>query len=278
MAAMATWNSVFIYGPDDLYGASYDWLLAKIVSPVFDSRSMRGREWFCVRYLDDAPHLRCRWKGDADALQVRECLSRAVASPGAWRKRFEVRDGFYEPEVERYGGLHAMRDAESLFFRSSQMAARSMEPHESFSAPRRAGQAILGMILLWSAASGENVAWQSLAKEYLLRLREMGGEHAENLPDVLSRTDIQLVRSIVDATRTPRSLPLPARRMFSAAQRFAEALRRSVDGEVVGRHRRFEGGIGSQVHLHCNRLGVSPRGELHLSTIVVQAMQQLSLG
>lgn len=273
---MATWSSAFIYGPADLYGASYDWLLAEVIRPFFGVQSMRGSEWFCVRYVDDGPHLRCRWRAEGNAAEIREKLQRAVERRGASPQRFLVREGFYEPEVTRYGGLHALPNAEALFFRSTQLAARTLASRGPFSASRRAGQAIVGMILLWCAAADEAVTWDSLAKGYELRLREMSGEQDDRSLMVPTEPDTELVRSIVDAARAPRSLPPEARRMFDAARQYAEILRQNPSVDAAGRNRNFEGGIGSQVHLHCNRLGVSPRGELILSTLVVRAIQRIA--
>ncbi|MFZ5818122.1 MAG: lantibiotic dehydratase [Bacillota bacterium] len=81
-------------------------------------------DWFFIRFLERAPHVRLRFRGDPavlihEALPVTSSWARSLQEQGMLRE-FSV--ATYEREVERYGGGEAIGGAERLFAADSRTA------------------------------------------------------------------------------------------------------------------------------------------------------------
>lgn len=112
---------------------------------------LKDHEWFYVRYWETGPHLRIRIRGEVDVVdQLRDLVAaedypvqeidpeKFYASIGAltteWLPHGDVREVPYVPEVDRYGGPSAMRAAEDLFCRSTEVAIAVVKSAPSVSA------------------------------------------------------------------------------------------------------------------------------------------------
>ena len=140
-------------GYRDLYGEAADCLLLEIVAPLFAECSERGwvEHCFFIRYSEDGPHLRLRFKGPGSTrerieplllqhLDQRATTDVAVVHRLAWIA--------YQPELERYGGALGVGLAERLFHHSSQAAIALLRKVPSGDRAARLGKAMLAMLVL----------------------------------------------------------------------------------------------------------------------------------
>lgn len=241
-------------------------------------RELAGvRKWFFIRYGEGGPHIRIRLDVDnrlvADAAhaywkeQAPKYLDGSVPGPewrGRGEKMFEpgsVQRIKYEAEIARYGGPLVIPANERLFCRSTMLAlgivAATLDDFE-----RRIGQAVkimvasaqvisddrrvIGDMFLRYAAGWErfltSVGWTPEAQPIAV-VDPDAIRKAFATVDVGSRSYSDVWRAglaeLVKELEAPESRPLTA----------------SKDDVVL-----------SQVHMFCNRLGISPALEFHLAS------------
>lgn len=151
-----------------------DLILREIVAPSVDcARAMIGIEqWFYLRYFDErGPHLRLRFKGDAESISalqqaVDDLLSRELpritrTSPQPMRGLLPLpypvdtfdhvgyEYGMYEPEYEKYGGHTGVAIAEGFFHISSEIVLKMMLKQENLNMLSRA---LIALLLMHGAA------------------------------------------------------------------------------------------------------------------------------
>ncbi len=312
-----SWTSHYIYYGDDCYGRAIDRLLTHVVAPLvqrlFAAREIR--RFFFVRYADaGGPHLRLRLDLAADSCAglVEERLRGAVedfygvenaTGRASALRRPEVRAVDYVPELERYGGRHAIVAAEDLFFLSSRIALEVIsgsltdERRSSAEAPpkgdgtRRLGKALLMAVILGRSFFDRRSAVAAFLERYsrfyfqlvardiqdpeTLR-RHLGEESAREVPALSSAVASLLVT--LDG-RQGLGVPLLDRwhRGCLATRR---ALKRLIEGhqlelavpEAASSADRLESIIGSYLHLHHNRLGLGIPQEVHLAHLAAEAL------
>jgi hypothetical protein len=76
--------------------------------------------WFFIRYADPQPHLRIRFHGDPESL-TRDLLPliAGIFNPLVDQSLWKIEHGTYVPELERYGGVQGIGEAEHIFFQDS---------------------------------------------------------------------------------------------------------------------------------------------------------------
>ncbi len=119
-------------GSEWLYAKIYtgaptaDRILCGVIAPLVRRARESGwiDQWFFIRYADPEPHVRVRFHGAPEAieLQLLPALNRALAdaleSGRSWRVQLDT----YEREIERYAGPQGMLLSEQIFHVDSDAA------------------------------------------------------------------------------------------------------------------------------------------------------------
>ena len=308
-----SWTSHYIYYSDDCYSRAIDRLLVKVVAPLVQ-RLFAANEihrFFFVRYADaGGPHLRLRldFARDGRAGEVEERLRGAVdefyavevaTNRASTREQPEIRAVDYVPELERYGGHHAIVAAEDLFYLSSRIALEIVagslssgpavpQDHET----RRLGKALLMAVILGRSFFDHTAAVAAFLERYsgfyfwlvardirdpaILR-RQLGEESAREVPAL--RPAIGSLLMTLDG-RQGLGVPLLDRwhRGCLATRRALRKLIADRRLELVtsdaGGVGSLESIIGSYLHLHHNRLGLGIPQEVHLAHLAADVLRQ----
>lgn len=222
--------------------------------------------WFFLRYADPDPHLRLRLHGSPDRL-----LSSALPMLREWvhdlrearlASRFVLDD--YEPELQRYGGLAAMADAEAVFQADSEAALAQLRL-------RRAELSDVDASLLLAAGHVDllSATGRPTWPEWLLTAFPKGDKHS-----AFQQRRQQAV-SLVDPSGGWAGLRgrTGGVELLAALGSRAAAVRRYSDG--LADHS-WSVAMAAMLHMHSNRLGASRDVESESYAIargVVQAHQ-----
>jgi thiopeptide-type bacteriocin biosynthesis protein len=226
--------------------------LVRAVAPV----AARAHRWFFIYYAEGGMHVRCRLQGPTSRLgALLPALHDAALAAGA----SAVVPARYERELLRYGGADAIEAAETVFWRSSELAV-ALQAEDALA---RRGAAV-GWGGLLTAGAYAVAGWQGATA------RARAQRYGESLSQVLSRTarSANLERAGRVASRwwqlgaamttaAAGSLPLPA-----AAHAYVASLERYL--ALLGRHApaSVERALDGQIHMTLNRLGLSNLDEL----------------
>lgn len=308
-APARNWRAIHVHLSD--IGLTEQFLCEQIV-PAVTQRLASGTvaAAFFIRYWERGPHLRLRLRdAAADVVQdlvsaftaaigayvnphppqASDFLPALVAEPGetagAWIAEGAVLAEDYHPETARYGGPAALAVNEDLFCRSTQLAAHviAATPGKVTARVAHALDLMLAAadavtdtaaqraeffrryVGFWAASDGEAPLDPSGAR----RLVEMRCDHRE-----AGRS-----RPADGPARDPAGLWLAALRDADAAfQRLGESGRllwpesdviAATPEQILGARRLM---MISQMHMLNNRLGLTPRQEVQLSTLLAQAM------
>jgi thiopeptide-type bacteriocin biosynthesis protein len=92
-----------------------------------------AKDWFFLRYSDPDPHLRVRFRGDAEALADKGmhqiCAWATELMSQGWCQRFSF--DTYDRELERYGGPRGAAAAEGVFGADSRAVAQILDLSQS---------------------------------------------------------------------------------------------------------------------------------------------------
>jgi len=156
--------------------ATADGLIANAFSQFAQSRVAAGqvRRWFFIRYRDPDPHIRLRFFCDSPEMGARVRFDLARMTEGFYRESRIRRLVFdsYIPEVERYGGLDAMEDAEGIFHADSVCAAA----------------------LVKASLSSSGMRWIMASFSMLTLARTLGLDNTGVLADLFTRSSRRLFR------------------------------------------------------------------------------------
>ena len=275
MTPSTHWHADHVFLPP---GRMSDLFLIRVIAPFL--RDLDGaRTWFFIRYGEGGPHLRVRvvtadettgaivhhhWQGGVSAF-----LDDTAPGPewnGAAGPTFTpgtVRIVSYEAEIARYGGERAMPIGERLFCRSTTLALGIVDA--TLDDPNaRIGQTMRLMMASASVLTDDPAAIGTLFRAY-----------AEGWRNYLARSgwipgDAPV--SVVDPEAIRRALQPDARPTYGTAWR--TCLREMLDelDEVGPLSASKSDIVMSQLHMLCNRLGVSPATEFHLATQIGGAL------
>jgi thiopeptide-type bacteriocin biosynthesis protein len=205
-SARRKWLSLYVgFQATTIYGVEADRVIVRIVAPLVDRCFERRwiRRFFYIRYSELMPHIRLRLLPIEAELadEVRREVEREITSrsPNAVVGRLAVPEPGtpvladdervanlawvdYEPEVDRYGGLQALRVAER-FFEDSSKASIAMLRSLSDSRSSRLGQSLLQMLIVSHSFARKAQAAAALSdffsRSYLPALaKRFGGEES----------------------------------------------------------------------------------------------------
>lgn len=153
--ATDSWVSAYFTFSGALYGADCDTIIRDVVRPLV--QHCRVADWisraFFIRYSEAGPHVRVRmqprsdtaWRYVINAIEAASLTGHA-ASALETRTTTGLRWVEYQPELDRYGGVQAMRAAETLFDASTTLAFSILTPEVSADRSMRTGRAMLATL------------------------------------------------------------------------------------------------------------------------------------
>jgi thiopeptide-type bacteriocin biosynthesis protein len=218
-----------------------------------------ARNWFFIRYSDPDPHIRLRFKGDADTL-VRSLMPEVCKWAGALvADEICLRFGFdtYDREIERYGGPAAVEIAEDLFAADSQAVSGLLRLVQDRSL--RLERILLAVLTSDDLLAGLGVSEEDRAAWYRQAVprHEASAEYQQHKS--LLRPLLACVGDHLEVPQCDQAASVLASRraeLERARERFAAlADEGSLTKPVLTV-------CGSFVHMHCNRLlGTDPIAE-----------------
>ncbi|KDP89817.1 MULTISPECIES: thiopeptide-type bacteriocin biosynthesis protein [Clavibacter] len=296
MTASPRWQTLEIY----LHRTreEVDRVLVDVVQPLLDELRDAGAidEWYFLRYWHDGPHLRVRVLNALLVEGIRATLSSRITpgdtaspafspadfyagfapSPGErrWSADGEIRIAGYEPEVERYGGAAAIRDAERLFIESGRVALSVIAATED-----RGKRFAVAADLLFLTVTA--VGWTTLETVRQARGYFSSWDYSDETLPVPSEPlrqaaeraftaspDRWIGRSRVLGPYATADGEDTYSQWSGAVRRYSRALHELSGESMTNSHSRI---IWSQVHMLHNRLGLTIDEERILAWLVSMA-------
>lgn len=308
------WLSIHCFLADQ---ARLEAFLLDAVAPLVREWQQAGLvdQWFFIRYWEGGPHLRLRLAGpvasreEAAIEPLRARIGDYLSSKPLDRQTYYASHGFdgapvdpeslswfedgsvvridYEPELQRYGGVEAVRASERLFAQSSALAIALTRATSGDLARRMATALPLMAATLLSTgrdAAGVAVFFRTYADfwaGYSDANRSLAAQIAvgEAQPSLVAA----LARLTGGAATGPVAAWAKAVESFVAELaeiRGAGLLRSPFDSSPVRDDMAFRNAVdsilGSHIHMLNNRLGIVPAGELILATNIARAAASLA--
>ncbi|MGW0391026.1 thiopeptide-type bacteriocin biosynthesis protein [Streptomyces sp. NPDC003042] len=287
MTTTDTWRSYHLF----LHAAAADTdaFLVRDVAPLLDGLVASGKaaRWFFIRYSEGGPHVRIRVRGlsGSAAAELPDDLARAAkevpAVPGPWPSRHgEVRAVAYVPETERYGGPRALPVAEEVFAASTQVALDVLRRLGEEDGDGGGAAARLAFATDLVHATAYALGMDGLTAARWLRRHAAGWRwvtEVELLPGASVHTRVNSVYAAQRAGLARRAANLREHLAAGTAApwlgrwvdevREADASLRAASGPTPGRASADTSADtsawvwASQLHMLCNRLGVTPDEE-----------------
>lgn len=158
-----SWLSAHIYFKGNIYGPECDRVILDIITPFITQCKEQKlfEKYFFIRYSEFGSHVRLRFYGKQNHLDsIKTNLGKKITgynnqdiltlpqspdqqisnSPLAWLP--------YEPEIERYGGIDAIKIAEEFFYYSSETAIKLIKKIPGGEYSSRLGKGLLSMVVL----------------------------------------------------------------------------------------------------------------------------------
>lgn len=296
------WHSIHLFLADP---AQADEFLLQVIAPEMAALRAGGQleSWFYIRYWEQGPHLRLRLQHVREAiyapLQVRlhAQLQRYVRAGAQWPHAYPddmvferpevdaearrwlpqgtVRAIAYQPELQRYGGVHALAVSERLFAFSSALALQVIEATPDADARRSRGLLLTSVAL--AAATPDRASLlaflQQMQGTWQAILGEVGSlQAAAQLVSPIQRGHyLALIGHLQQGGAAPQGI---AREWWAQLQQASAAWRAlagrgllqcPLSGQVVidvpGQARAIAALLDSHIHMMNNRLGLSPEIE-----------------
>lgn len=309
---MLMWLSFHIYCGRDLYGPEIDQLLVDVVEPLNRNLRADGAvdRFFFVRYNDPDCHLRLRFRvqdvsgadgialPDGTSFSIEQKVRRAVHAFDALAR---VQRIDYEPELQRYGGPQGIDIAEEHFHHSSQVALQLIAATLDNGRPQRLGKTLLTSVLLVFAwCRDRSITAKFLAgyaqkyRQYLTPAPGVGGDREDAEEQGLGERLAELgysfdghpaaamtraLDALLTAATADEGLGIPLLDQWMAGlSTSTEGLQRVHQaGELVtsselAEHQALQPMIGSFLHMHHNRLGLSIPQEIYLAHLAATAL------
>jgi thiopeptide-type bacteriocin biosynthesis protein len=161
------WISAHIYFEGNIYSKFCDDLIKHVLTPFINKEQNKHlyEKYFFIRYTDNDPHIRVRFYGAKNKLekelqsifenQVCQDLKNFITynksnDPGTTidKNNFGIKWIPYEPEMERYGGMEAIKVAEEFFFYSSTAAIEIIKSFAENDRSLRLGMGLASIVIL----------------------------------------------------------------------------------------------------------------------------------
>lgn len=243
------WTFAKLYcGPNEI-----DNLLRVVVSPFVSSAKDLGVDgWFFLRYADPDTHIRLRLHSKGRGGDVMSALAARLMpllENGTIRRySFDT----YEPEVDRYGGLDALKCAEELFYHDSRRVLELLAAAVPTWEQRITGSLTMLANFLLSWFREFNLAgWMQSHASLTRSIRGIHWPH------------VKLLRALLMDASPPQSDESATIAALAAIQRSGCL---ATDADAL---------LDSLIHMHFNRIGVPASEEPRLYATAWHAWHSL---
>ncbi|HEU0015334.1 MAG TPA: thiopeptide-type bacteriocin biosynthesis protein [Longimicrobium sp.] len=306
------WLSAYLFFTGWIYAPECDRIVVDVVEPFVRRCQREGwiDQHFFIRYSEHGPHVRLRLHGDAKTLQetvwpalledVREHSGEVETTvpvdakppfyrPGEPLRVTHVAQVPYEPEIDRYGGPHAIFVAERVFQVSSE-AAYALTQKMGRERSSRLGKGLLTMVVLnhlfnQTRERGANFA-QVYGVSYLRTVERDEDQRGERLEafgagfDKQAETLGEYVQDVWERMDQGEELSETLDRYHDGLRACHDELRTLCEeGRVILGGQPVEDWdrvvmsiVPSYTHMMNNRLGVTLQEESYLSYLITRAL------
>lgn len=290
----AEWLSAHMYFDGDLFDLPCDRVLRAIVWPLVRTLRNKGavQSTFFVRYADPGRHIRLRMLTSVGATsKVRDAVERewhSRSGTAAGAKLGELRWVHYDPEMQRYGGAHAMPCIERLFEASSTMTSRLLTLQVIRDRAQRLGIAMFTTLVFLSIfleSRGRVAVFARRHASLYLRGHLLGpsGLHRTELEQTTHasvRSQRTRIKAVLDSLEgggpLPRSVSPFAREAMAsrvALQRLQGTRKLCLQDVVVSDWASATQPLAeSIVHMTYNRLGITRFEEALLAQVLCECL------
>jgi thiopeptide-type bacteriocin biosynthesis protein len=232
-----------------------------------------AKDWFFVRYSDPDPHLRIRFRGDAEQLAGdgihRVCVWAAELMSRGSCQRFSF--DTYDRELERYGGPQGTAVAEEVFGADSRAVAQILNVLQSRRVSLdRTNVAVLTVDALLHGLGLSEVARLEWCRSQLRSRQEASLDyrhHKASLRSLLG--DPEVLRGEPGDEELLATLVVLREQLRPLVERLhTEDALRELTRPPANLH-------GSFVHLHFNRIGIDRRSERTVLGLLWRVRQSL---
>ncbi len=236
---------------DLLLGPAQDFLRWAAASDLIN-------EWFFIRYADPNPHIRLRFRGVPAKLSASllpkliEWAQMLVKEDRCMRFAIDT----YEREIERYGGLSSIENAERLFCFDSQAVVAMLRAAGADSPVRPVELAVFGLDSLFQKLGCNLEQRLALFKSVAAPREESGPIYRERKAILQTLGGAKLDSPFSGAIHKIKSaLDQNSAAIADIGQRFRE-----LDAQG-GLARPLDNVFRSIAHMHCNRVGLDQPAE-----------------
>lgn len=223
-----------------------------------------AKKWFFMRYADPNPHIRLRFYGVKENL-----VTKLLPALSQWADPL-VSDGViqklvldtYDREIERYGGIHLIHDAEEIFFADSKMVVHLLDMIRynqiDLLIEEVAALATVDLLECFGLTFKEQlefldriVSKDDFREEFRSRRRSLGLllDPREDRKALSKIRNGEMIRRLLN-TRSPYLIS------------FKKKMQTNMEKELLTNYPNEI--IGSLIHMHCNRLmGIDRSKELN---------------
>ncbi len=285
------WQSVHVFYHDF---QKLDGLVRGLVEPLFSDR-LKDIPFFFVRYWEGGPHLRIRFLADHEDVRtvVDACEAYVYAAPCSktltaanfylqvmklrtdewmqysWYANNTVCEIRYVAETDRYGGHEGLLISEQLFYHSTQLAIQSIRQAQSLNDKIVAGIAFayflisqiesLNMRRIIEFLDNQITGWQVMLNSQVQALKQRVTDQLANHTDSLTAA----IKTLLDDLRQSQKTALLLLDQLCQTESLTVPYR-----QIVATH----------IHMHFNRLGVSPPYELFSLLLLREMLSDGRLG
>jgi lantibiotic biosynthesis protein len=261
------WLYVKLYG---LSGRENEFIRSELREFISNGKELgHFKKCFFIRYRDPEQHIRIRFQGQPQVL-----IERLLPNLLSWIQSLRSR-GFvskmvidtYDPEIERYGGIGLIKDAESVFAADSEMVIELLDYHYGVNPPLDIE--VIGVLNIIEILNG-----YTTNKEQLLNLLDKHVNYKNHLFDFRQKRKEyhKLYEELMSSSTSPYSpvYHILRRRRDLLQSYFHKLTEITIQNPLI-----FENTIFSIIHMSHNRLfGINRDLEIKILTLARHTIYQ----
>lgn len=306
MNANDKWISVYIFHKGYLYSYESDRVVASVVKPFVEicRKNSWIKNYFFIRYSESGTHIRLRFFGDEKTLDeiVKPEFEKFLLAnfPEDLKVDLPEYELFkwveYEPEIERYGGNHAIEVAEEYFNYSSDFAIELLDGVTQGNNSQRLGKGLIATNLIIYAFTSSRDLGLRLAEQYhkgyLSAVARQDGLKEDMLEmfkdgfDKQAQNLIEFNNSLWEVLEEDGELPESfiefVKNLFTIKNKLnqldSEGKLIETDSGKMNLYEKYFRIVPSYIHMMNNRLGISIPEESYLSFLITKALQTIPAG
>lgn len=294
------WISAYIFHQGYLYSYESDRVIMEIVKPFIEMCYENSwiKNYFFIRYSEGGTHIRLRFYGEESILENTVKKELEIFLKKNFPKELEVDSPDYEllkwvdyePEIERYGGAHAIKIAEEYFNYSSIFCIELLEGVIDGNNSQRLGKGLIATnLIIYTFTESREIGYK-LAEQYHKGYLSAVARQEDTKNDVLelfkngfdkqAQNLIEFNNNLWEVLDSDGEIPENFKVFLDNLKSIKSKLQQ-IDSEgkliekessidLTGKLFRI---IPSYIHMMNNRLGISIPEESYLTYLITNALQ-----